>query len=394
MPVKGVSRVRSFNNSLVLLLGTSFAERASIKGTVTRDGVIVNEPINWSISDTSIADFSLASTQYYDKRELIGKVAGTTTLTAETKDGVKTTFTVTVLAEPNYYNDLAYIADDKSAVIIGYRGDGGDIIIPSEINGKPVLSVQEFAFDTANNKKYAGAGCKQITNITVSEGVKVLGTCAFQGLHALKTISIPASVIKMDTDGFNGQSLTAINVALKNPNYSSDGGVLFNKTKTILHKYPPCKSDAKYIIPDTVVCIDIAAFMNNLSIKSVTMPINLVQISRNGFRLCNNLESVYFKGDTPIFAGSGPELAMYMHVFKDAGGNNFPNMKIYYPKNSSSWTYPEWGGYPTESWDFEEETDFVYTVSGDEITITGYNGSSEYVLIPSKIGLCFKIVDK
>lgn len=46
--------------------------------------------------------------------------------------------------------------------------------------------------------------------------------------------------------------LKAINVASNNPNYASENGILYNKDKTVLICYPPCKTDKTYTMPKTL----------------------------------------------------------------------------------------------------------------------------------------------
>lgn len=69
--------------------------------------------------------------------------------------------------------------------------------------------------------------------------------------------------------------MQSINVSEGNSNYLSCGGVLFDKSKSVLIKYPDGKKDTSYIIPDGVTSIGDGAFMYCESLKSITIPENV-----------------------------------------------------------------------------------------------------------------------
>jgi hypothetical protein len=83
----------------------------------------------------------------------------------------------------------------------------------------------------------------------------------------------------------------SIEVAPDNANYSSDNGVLFNKDKTSLIKYPVGRSDA-YAIPDMVISIKDDAFDNCRGLTSIAIPNSVTSIGMGAFRSCNNLTSI------------------------------------------------------------------------------------------------------
>jgi hypothetical protein len=90
-------------------------------------------------------------------------------------------------------------------------------------------------------------------------------------------------------------SLTAINVAADNTNYSSENGVLYNKNKTFLYKYPAGKAGTTFTIPNNVTSIRDFAFAGCKSLTSVTIPNSVTSIEREAFRLCTGLTSVTFQ---------------------------------------------------------------------------------------------------
>ena len=103
-----------------------------------------------------------------------------------------------------------------------------------------------------------------------------IGDKAFARCTALENITIPNGVINIGNYVFAGcNSLQSINVSEGNSNYLSCGGVLFDKSKSVLIKYPEGKKDTSYIIPDGVTSIGDFAFMYCISLKSITIPENV-----------------------------------------------------------------------------------------------------------------------
>lgn len=89
-----------------------------------------------------------------------------------------------------------------------------DIVIPSEINGKPVVEIEDFTvFDNDDSDngyikvtvpstvkvidEYAMSFC-DINEVVIEDGVEIIQEYAFIGADDLKKITIPASVTSMD----------------------------------------------------------------------------------------------------------------------------------------------------------------------------------------------------
>ncbi len=158
-------------------------------------------------------------------------------------------------------------------------------------------------------------GCSKLTSVTIGNNVTSIGQYAFGSCTSLTTVSFPNSVITIERYAFdscrslkrvtigNGvttihsrafeycRSLTAISVDENNPNYSSLDGVLFNKEQTALIWFPRTKSGA-YTIPDSVTTIGDYAFESCTSLTAVTIPDSVITIGARAFECCTSLTAV------------------------------------------------------------------------------------------------------
>ena len=132
---------------------------------------------------------------------------------------------------------------------------------------------------------------------------------AFYNCTSLSVINIPASVTFIGNGAFSGCIiLTNIIVDVNNPNYTSEGGILYNKTKTMLVAYP--SANGNVTIPANVTSVGNSAFFENIRLTSVTIPASVTSIGNGAFFLCNGLTSITIPaGVTSI--GNGAFLISY-----------------------------------------------------------------------------------
>ena len=225
--------------------------------------------------------------------------------------------------------EFVLITNNNSIAIVSYvvGSDLMEVDVPAFTNGYPVTAIDSYAFGDNLTKLVIPAG---VTNI----GEGVCGYCPF---------------------------LTNIVVDAANPNYLSTNGFLFNKSMTLLLKYPGGLTNQDYAVSTNVTRIGAYAFsgcydlltltiptnvtsigqgtffecsITNVVIpsgvtsiesntflasgaESVTIPATVTNINRLAFQDCQNLTSVYFYGDAPSvdiysFSYNGPVTAYYL----------------------------------------------------------------------------------
>jgi hypothetical protein len=230
---------------------------------------------------------------------------------------------------------------NQSVTITKYIGNNVNVKVPEYINGIPVTTIGEKAFEQSN-----------IKTIEMSNSIISIGMRAFYGCQELTTVLLSASVtnlgreasVRVGTGGaadqtsshliggvagqlgiygldliFDGCSkLASINVDPNNPKYCSIDGVLFNKQMTILFFYPHGK-EGSYIVPNSVSEIREGAFFNCTRLSSVFLPENLKNIGMFNFFFCPSITSfnvdvnnkIYISEDGVLYSKNKEELLKF-----------------------------------------------------------------------------------
>ncbi len=287
--------------------------------------------------------------------------------------------------------DYTYSIKDNTVLISKFTGKGAAATVPKTVKTLPVTSIEANTF----------LGSKDLTSVSLPEGVSSIGETAFGDCEKLVKVSIPASAATIGNHAFRGcPKLLSIDVAAANPNYRSVDGILFDKLQTILIKYPSGKKGS-YTISDSVISIgrafsfcegltglvigkgvasvEVRALAGCKNLLSVTIGENMASIANSAFLQCENLTSIAFgSGVTSIGETAFQECKKLTNViipanvisidygaFADCTGlksvtfkgnapklgdkafaGTSPSFGILYTKNSTGFTSPTWNGYP------------------------------------------------
>jgi len=87
---------------------------------------------------------------------------------------------------------LRYRTNNNAITIIGCIGTNGDVTIPSTINGYPVVSIGDNAFQNAF----------VLTNVTISSGVTYVGSLSFYNCTNLQQVSLPDTLTAIGMGAF------------------------------------------------------------------------------------------------------------------------------------------------------------------------------------------------
>jgi len=140
---------------------------------------------------------------------------------------------------------------------------------------------------------YTFYDCNSLVDIKLPTTITNIGISAFKYCNSLLSITIPAAVSSVAVDSFiNCPNLQAININGDSNYFTSVDGVLFDKAKTQIIRFPEGKTDEIYTIPSSVTSIAAHTFENCLNLSKVNIPNTVKDIGEYSFINCKNLQSV------------------------------------------------------------------------------------------------------
>ncbi len=179
-------------------------------------------------------------------------------------------------------NILTLSTDGKTLHGVEQRRWIKDVVIPEGVTviGRGVLGLGVFH------------DCISLESIHLPNSLLEIQYDAFCNCSSLRSISIPPNVKTISPCSFNGcLSLNAINVDRKNPYYLSEDGILFDKEKSILLRFPPCTINETYTIPSNIIKLG-AAFCDCRNLHSININNGLKSIGCYAFAGCSSLQSI------------------------------------------------------------------------------------------------------
>ena len=189
-------------------------------------------------------------------------------------------FTYVILSDgtvkiTNYYNKL------KTAV---------NVVVPSSIGGRTVTEIESSAF-----------WGERIAAVTISEGVKTIGSSAFRNSTAT-SISIPSTCTNINVNAFNScNKLQKIVVSSANKTYSSSNGALLSKDGTKLLYVP--SGVVNYTIPTGVKTVEQYAIHNNNILQTLNMSDSVTTFKSYSVEYNTALKTINFGAGVSSLAG-------------------------------------------------------------------------------------------
>jgi len=194
--------------------------------------------------------------------------------------------------------DYIYSVSDSAATITGYTGTDTKIIFPDELDGYPVTSVGEQAFQgkttlegvylsdhivSIGNKAFEG--CSGLVEINLPNTLSVIGQYAFSKCSAASTVELPEAVASIGSYAFSYcAELTCFDYPL---GWITASSQIFYQCTKLNH----------ISIPDGVITIPKNAFYSGNAIQSVSIPNSVKQIGGYAFSDCSALAAVEFTGE-------------------------------------------------------------------------------------------------
>ncbi|MBQ7637397.1 MAG: leucine-rich repeat protein [Clostridia bacterium] len=144
------------------------------------------------------------------------------------------------------------VSGDTASISAITPENGNEIVIPDTLGGYPVTEINGY----------------------VLQGSSVV----------VENLVIPASVTNItDNIKFGNASLERITVDENNTVYSTENGVLFDKEKTTIYKFPMYRDEFEYTVPGTVTQIYNGAFSNAVYLGRVNVCEGVVSFGDQAF---------------------------------------------------------------------------------------------------------------
>ncbi|MDE5861838.1 MAG: leucine-rich repeat protein [Ruminococcus sp.] len=186
-------------------------------------------------------------------------------------------------AEEITSENLTFIEYDDHVIVskCEFRAEG-EIVIPSEVNGKPVTSIEGFG------------SCYWITSVIIPDTVTSINYGAFRKCTSLENISIPESVTSIGEKAFE-ESLWLELQQQENPlvivndivvdGTACEGEVIIPEGMRIINNYAFYKNEAvtSVIIPDSVTDIKTRAFQGCINLKNISVPESVTSFQAQAF---------------------------------------------------------------------------------------------------------------
>ena len=113
--------------------------------------------------------------------------------------------------------------DDDTLVITSYKGNETEVVIPAYIGKDKVTAINYSAFNPKGPYCKNGEVRRNITSVTIPDGIDYIGSYSFCGCESLKSIIIPKTVQKICNGAFAGcKDLTDFYVSKQTSNIDED----------------------------------------------------------------------------------------------------------------------------------------------------------------------------
>lgn len=142
----------------------------------------------------------------------------------------------------------------------------------SSYNNPYYSSNDGVLFDKDRKTLLMYPGNRADSTYTIPSGTEKLASGSMDNLYNLVSIIIPNTVTSIAAPYFGDViKLQTFDVAEDNTKFSSEDGILFNKSKTELIRCPQASTITEYVVPDSVRDIYYDAFKNCSSLTSITI---------------------------------------------------------------------------------------------------------------------------
>ncbi len=179
-------------------------------------------------------------------------------------------------SEYEFLFKLTYDESGYSLYRVGAGYKGGDVVIPSEYKGLPVVEIGYGAFKSE----------KKLTSVVIPNSVTLISDDAFENQTSLTSINVGKNVVTIGVSAFEGcTSLKTVVIGDATENISA-------------HAFDRCTSLESITLGKNVKKIGGSAFEECTSLKTITIPASIEEMGAWVF-YDTNMTDIYFGVSAP-----------------------------------------------------------------------------------------------
>ena len=176
-----------------------------------------------------------------------------------------------------------------------------EIIIPSEIEGMPVVELADRAFAYSIVKtvvipdsilrigEHLFSDSAQLKYVKLSTSITSLPVYIFENCKSLEYFVIPSHITNIESDAFSGSGLRTIEI----PETVTFKCSYYNDKQIYSYGvFSSCKNLEYVSLPNTMTVLPLTFFYGCVSLKNIKLPASIEKIEDSVFNRCENLEYV------------------------------------------------------------------------------------------------------
>lgn len=189
-----------------------------------------------------------------------------------------------------------------TATITGYTGPGGVVVIPGDLDGKPVVAIGNGAFQNQIS----------ITDIIVPDGISQVGRDALAGCITLTNVLLGADITDISDGLFSGcvslshiQWTGAINQlgrgAFRNCKSLANMVIPPSVTQVLMDVFSGCEGLTNVVLHNAVTSIGANAFSHCTGLSEIIIPASVTAMGASSFWNCTGLTFIVVDDANPAF---------------------------------------------------------------------------------------------
>lgn len=300
--------------------------------------------------------------------------------------------------------NFEYAVSGDNAIIMRYTGSETRVVVPSTIYGIRVSAIGKHAFASsavetvvlasgiAQIEEGAFASCYALREVTLPQSLKTVGDLAFHDCGVLSTVNFGDGLESIGKQAFSyDRALTdvALPDSLRSIGDSAFEGCIgltqINIPAHISHLpegvFYYCDRLAEVAFAEGLASLGARVFEGCVSLANVKLPDSVTQIGFRAFAGCAALSTIYVPSKTvvidPSAFGETDDIAPLAN----------PDLVLIGAPGSAVEAIAEQTGLAFDDISlWADESLLAYERNEDGMTITGYYGDADQVILPSYIG--------